>query len=47
MYSILGLWTIGGSVWLLSNRSYQLSQVGQFLMDLLGFPVELAQSVWG
>jgi len=47
MYSLLALWGIGGTFWLLSHRSYQPSQIGQFLMDLLGFPVELAQSVWG
>ena len=40
-------WVVGGAVWLLSRRSYRLSQIPQFAMDLLGFPVELAQSVWG
>jgi len=47
MYALLGFWIIGGSVWLLRNRQYRLAQTGQFLMDLLGFPVELAQSIWG
>ena len=47
MYSIGGLWLVGGSVWLISRRQYRVSQIGQFAMDLLGFPVELAQSLWG
>ncbi len=47
MYAILAFWVIGGSVWLLRNRQYRLAQSGQFAMDLLGFPVELAQSIWG
>lgn len=41
------LWGVGGSVWLLMHRSYRLYQVPQFMMDLIGFPVELAQSIWG
>jgi len=40
-------WVVGGAFWLLSRRRYRLSQIPQFAMDLLGFPVELAQSVWG
>lgn len=45
---IVGLfWVGGGSVWLLTKRRYRLYQTPQFFMDLLGFPVELAQSVWG
>ncbi|MBO9465411.1 sugar ABC transporter permease [Tropicibacter sp. R15_0] len=40
-------WGLGGAIWLLKRRSYTLRQVPQFFMDLLGFPVELAQSVWG
>ena len=47
MYSLLAVWGIGGSIWLLSHRTYRLGQAGQFAMDLLGFPVELAQSIWG
>jgi ABC-type sugar transport system permease subunit len=47
MYTLLAAWLVGGSVWLLSHRSYKITQVGQFAMDLLGFPVELAQSIWG
>lgn len=47
MYTLVALWVFGGSLWLLSNRQYQWSQPGQFLMDLLGFPVELSQSLWG
>ena len=41
------LWVVGGSAWLLARREYRLYQVPRFFMDLLGFPVELAQSVWG
>lgn len=45
---LIGLfWGVGGTIWLLSRRSYRLYQVPQFAMDLLGFPVELAQAVWG
>ena len=40
-------WVVGGAFWLLSRRKYRLTQIPQFAMDLLGFPVELAQSVWG
>ncbi|MGJ8585533.1 MAG: carbohydrate ABC transporter permease [Marinosulfonomonas sp.] len=47
MYAILAFWIVGGSVWLLRRRQYRLAQTGQFAMDLLGFPVELAQSIWG
>ncbi len=47
MYSLLALWGIGGTIWLLTHRSYTWSQLGQFFMDLLGFPVELAQSLFG
>ena len=36
-------WIGGGTIWLLSNRSYRIYQAPNFLMDLLGFPVELAQ----
>ena len=41
------LWIVGGSIWLLSRRRYRYYQTPNFLMDLLGFPVELAQSLWG
>lgn len=41
------LWGLGGSIWLLSHRKYRLVQVPTFAMDLLGFPVEFAQSLWG
>lgn len=45
---ILGVvWIGGGSIWLLINRSYRLYHIPRFLMDLLGFPVEFAQSVFG
>ncbi len=47
MYSILGLWVLGGSAWLLTRRRYRIDQIPDFLMDLLGFPVELAQSLYG
>lgn len=40
-------WIGGGTIWLLSNRSYRIYQAPNFLMDLLGFPVELAQRIWG
>ena len=44
----LGLfWVLGGTLWLLGNRTYRLYQAPQFAMDLLGFPVELAQSLFG
>ena len=44
----LGLfWLVGGTVWLLTRRSYRLYQTPQFAMDLIGFPVELAQSLFG
>ncbi len=48
LMTVLGvLWIGGGSVWLLTRRSYKLVQVPSFLMDLVGFPVEYAQSIWG
>lgn len=47
MYAILILWGVGGSVWLLRRRRYRLTQIPQFFMDLIGFPVELSQSLWG
>ena len=46
--SLLGLFWIGfGSIWLYRRRRYRLDQIPQFLGDLVGFPVELAQSIWG
>lgn len=46
--SLLGIiWIGGGSLWLLLNRSYRFDQIPRFFMDLLGFPVEFAQSAWG
>jgi ABC-type sugar transport system permease subunit len=47
MLIIALLWGVGGAVWLLLRRRYKLYQAPQFAMDLLGFPVELAQSLWG
>ena len=41
------LWGVGGTVWLLLRRRYRLDQIPQFLMDLVGFPVELAQAMFG
>jgi ABC-type sugar transport system permease subunit len=41
------LWGVGGTVWLLSRRRYRIDQIPQFLMDLVGFPVELAQATFG
>jgi len=41
------LWIGGGSIWLIRRRKYRLVQVPRFLGDLVGFPVELAQSIWG
>ena len=48
MMTVIGLfWGVGGGIWLLRRRSYKLHQVPQFAMDLIGFPVEPAQSIWG
>lgn len=41
------LWGLGGTIWLLMRRSYRIYQIPQFAMDLIGFPVELAQAIWG
>jgi ABC-type sugar transport system permease subunit len=41
------LWGVGGTVWLLARRRYRLDQIPQFVMDLIGFPVELSQAVFG
>ena len=40
-------WVVGGSIWLLTTRRYRIYQIPNFAMDLLGFPVELAQRFWG
>ncbi len=45
--AVVLFWGLGGAIWLLTRRRYTLRQVPQFLMDLLGFPVELAQAVFG
>jgi ABC-type sugar transport system permease subunit len=48
MLAVTGLlWGVGGTVWLLARRRYRIDQIPQFLMDLVGFPVELAQSLFG
>ena len=48
LMSAVGLfWLVGGSIWLLARRRYRLYQAPQFLGDLLGFPVELAQAWFG
>ncbi|MEL6436813.1 MAG: sugar ABC transporter permease, partial [Pseudomonadota bacterium] len=44
---IVAFWVIGGSIWLLQRRSYSIVEAPRFGMDLLGFPVEIAQSIWG
>lgn len=41
------LWLGGGTIWLLRRRKYRFAQIPIFFMDLIGFPVELAQSLWG
>ena len=46
-FAILALWAVAGSAWLLVRRRYRLHQIPRFAMDLAGFPVELAQAVWG
>ena len=48
MMSLIALfWIGGGTIWLFAKRRYRLSQIPRFLGDLVGFPVELAQSIWG
>ena len=48
MMALVGLaWVGGGSLWLLRRRRYALRQTPQFAMDLAGFPVELAQALFG
>jgi len=46
-YVVAALWLGGGTLWLLSHRRYRITQAPQFAMDLLGFPVEIAQAVFG
>ncbi len=41
------LWIGGGTLWLLARRRYKIYQIPSFAMDLIGFPVEIAQSIWG
>lgn len=41
------LWVFGGSIWLFYKRRYKLYQLPRYAMDLLGLPVELAQSWFG
>lgn len=41
------LWIGGGSVWLLRHRGYRRHQIPNFFADLVGFPVEIAQSWFG
>ena len=47
MLGLVLAWGLGGSIWLLTTRRYRLMQTPRFAMDLLGFPVELAQSLFG
>ena len=48
MMVLLGiLWIGGGSIWLLAKRRYKFYQIPTFVMDVVGFPVEFAQSIWG
>jgi len=47
MLGLMLAWVLGGTIWLFSTRRYRLSQSPRFAMDLLGFPVELAQSLFG
>ena len=47
LYCLLGFWIGFGSIWLLFNRKYTLVQAPRFLIDLLGFPVEISQRIWG
>ena len=41
------LWIGGGTIWLLKHRGYRRHQIPNFFGDLLGFPVEIAQSWFG
>lgn len=45
---VLGfVWVVGGSLWLFYHRRYKLDQLPRYGMDLLGFPVEIAQYLFG
>ena len=47
LYCLLGFWIGFGTIWLLHTRKYSLVQTPRFLIDLLGFPVEISQRFWG
>jgi ABC-type sugar transport system permease subunit len=48
MVSVIGtLWLGGGTLWLLTRQRYRIDQIPHFFIDLLGFPVDLAQHIWG
>ncbi len=47
MLGLLLAWGLGGSIWLLTIRKYRLVQTPRFAMDLLGFPVEFSQALFG
>lgn len=47
MLGLMLAWVLGGGIWLLTTRRYRMTQSPRFAMDLLGFPVELAQSLFG
>lgn len=47
LITLLVAWGVGGTIWLLSRRRYRIHQIPTFCMDLLGFPVELSQSLFG
>ncbi|MFK8080982.1 MAG: carbohydrate ABC transporter permease [Granulosicoccus sp.] len=47
MWVVCSTWVLYGSYWLLTNRLYRWSQAHHFIADLVGFPVEWAQSTWG
>lgn len=47
LLSVVALWIFGGSFWLLMTRRYSILQMPRFAMDLLGFPVELSQALFG
>lgn len=47
MWVVCGTWLVYGSYWLLKNRQYSFGRAHHFLADLIGFPVEWAQSTFG
>lgn len=47
MWVVFSTWVLYGSYWLLTNREYSWDRAHHFLADLIGFPVEWAQSTWG